>query len=92
MEKKLEHSGMGVLYAKKEHISSQDEKVRRSFLIIPYGSKELSKNQIIRANAAYARKEAERGFSNEEKMSRFKVVHCKLFTRNPVSRLNIAVL
>ncbi|EYC46124.1 hypothetical protein Y032_0406g888 [Ancylostoma ceylanicum] len=53
MEKKLEHSGMGVLYAKKEHISSQDEK-------------------IIRANAAYARKEAESGFSNEEKLSRFK--------------------
>ncbi|RCN36483.1 LIM domain protein [Ancylostoma caninum] len=53
MEKKLEHSGMGVLYAKKEHISSQDEK-------------------IIRANAAYARKEVESGFSNEEKLSRFK--------------------
>ncbi|KHJ87193.1 hypothetical protein OESDEN_13037 [Oesophagostomum dentatum] len=27
MERKLEHSGMGVLYARTEHISSQDEKV-----------------------------------------------------------------
>ncbi|ETN71418.1 hypothetical protein NECAME_14230, partial [Necator americanus] len=53
MEKKLEHSGMGVLYTKKEHISSQDEK-------------------IIRTNAAHARKEAQSGFSNEEKKSRFK--------------------
>ncbi|KAJ1348972.1 hypothetical protein KIN20_004384 [Parelaphostrongylus tenuis] len=30
MEKKLERSGMGVLYNKKEHISSQDEKIIRA--------------------------------------------------------------
>ncbi|CAJ0605980.1 unnamed protein product [Cylicocyclus nassatus] len=68
MEKRLEHSGMGVLYAKTEHINSQDEK-------------------IIRTNAAYARKEAEGGFSNEEKLSRFREYDDKIAKSTEVMKM-----